>query len=267
VLNAEFLIRDRLNKISADWGIDTGFTVSPDSVKHLGIICDGNRRAAQEWGVPAFLGHRVGVEVIKGISRASRDWGIKALTFWVWSTENWNRDNEQVAFVMQLAEEFLPQKELLDELTENRVRFTHLGRKDRLPPTLTRTLQKLEESTRDFDNYYLNLALDYGGLNEMARGVRRIFDQFIMGKFDPNILDRREEVIYEFLDTSGQPLPDLVIRTGVRKREIPHTSGFMPLQTAYSGWIFLPDLFPNLTPERLIASIRDFEGYKRRFGQ
>lgn len=266
MLELDDLVREKLNEVNSRWNIPTDFKVSPNGVKHLAIICDGNRRAAEDWKVPAFLGHRVGVESIKGIAKATRTWGIDAVTFWVWSTENWSRDSEQVEFVMQLAERFLPQEELRNQLTQDRVRFTHLGRKDRLSPTLKAAIENLEGTTKDFDQYNLNLALDYGGLNEMTRAIRRMFDRFIDGKFDPSTLGNNENIMYDYLDTRGQSCPDLVIRTGVNSGEAPHTSGFMPLQTAYSGWDFIEDHFPNITPDTIIGSIKRFEGYKRRFG-
>ncbi len=261
------LIEGKINQVSNLWQAETDFRVSPEGPKSLAIICDGNRRAAREWGLPPFLGHRVGVEAIKGISKATRGWGIENLTFWVWSTENWSRDSEQVEFVMQLAQEFLPQQELLDELTQDKVRFTHLGRKDRLPPTLLESLDKLETATQSFDTYYLSLALDYGGLDEMARAIKTMFVRFKEGEFNPDLLTQKPEVIYGFLDTKGQVLPDLVVRTGVEEGEVAHTSGFLPLQTAYAGWDFIDDLFPNLTPNRLMNSIRKFENYRRRMGK
>lgn len=259
-------LQSRIDHVRGVWDTNSDF-IAPPSLQHLGIICDGNRRWAEEQGLPSYFGHRVGVEVIKGIARITRNWGVKALTFWVWSTENWNRNDEQVSFVMQLAEEFLPKEELLQDLQENGVRFTHLGRKDRLSATLSRSLEQLEIATAQFNDYYLNLALDYGGLDEVARGIQKMFDRYIKDEFSPGLLGVNEKMIYDFLDTAGQPLPDLVIRTGVKDGEVPHTSGFMPLQSAYSGWGFIEDLFPSLTPEKLISQIRYFEGYKRRLGQ
>lgn len=256
-----------INDIQATWRNCPKFQVDQEKLKHLAVICDGNRRAARLRDLPDYFGHRVGVEVIKGLAKASRLWNIKALTFWVWSTENWQRDSEQVEFVMGLAKEFLPKQELLDEFLENQVRFTHLGRKDRLPHVLENTLKKLEEATRNLDKYYLNLALDYGGLDEVARAVKQIGEFVKVGILDKNILSKQPDSIYEFLDTRGQFLPDLVIRTGIGQGEIPRTSGFMPLQSAYAGWVFLPDLFPDLTPNRLLEPIKQFLGYQRRMGR
>lgn len=254
-----------LKTIETTWQNIQEFKVDPEKLKHLAIICDGNRRAARTRGLNPYFGHRAGVEVIREIARACRDWDIRTLTFWVWSTENWEREKEQVKFVMGLAEKFLPEKKFLEELLENGVRFTHLGRRDRLPGAIRNVLEGLEKKTAQCDRYYLNLAMDYGGLDEMARGVRRMFADFQEGKFNPEILKETPQAILGFLDTAGQVVPDLVIRTGAREGEIPHTSRFMPLQS--DCWIFLPDLFPDLTPQSLLSPIQDFLEYERRFGR
>lgn len=267
ILTSEPLLDIWLSEIEARWKNVLEFKVDSERLRHLAVICDGNRRAAKERGFHPYFGHRAGIEVIKGTARAGRAWGIKTLTFWTWSTENWGRDQQQVDFVMGLAEKFLPREEFLEELQRNEVRFTHLGRKDRLPKAIRNTLENLEKQTVNFDRYHLNLAMDYGGLDETARAFGRIFEAFQKGEFNPEILRQTPQAILGFLDTVGQVLPDLVIRTGVKEGEIPHTSGFMPLQTAYSGWVFLPDLFPNLTPQSLLNPIQGFLGYERRFGR
>lgn len=260
-------LKDWLSEIETCWKDVPEFQADREKLKHLAVICDGNRRAATERGLNPYFGHRVGIETIRGIAKACRKWNIRTLTFWTWSTENWGREKEQVKFVMGLAEKFLPQKEFLDELVESQVRFTHLGRKDRLPESIITTFQNLERETQGFDQYQLNLAMDYGGLDEMARAVENMFTAFNEGKFNPEILQQTPQAILGFLDTANQVLPDLVIRTGAKEGEVPHTSGFMPLQTAYAGWVFLPDLFPDLTPQNLLSPIKDFLRYERRLGR
>lgn len=120
-----------LQEINSCWQQLPSLQVDNNKLKHIALICDGNRRAAEERGLPVFLGHRAGLEVIKGIAKAGRQWGINTLTFWVWSTENWERDNRQVNFVMRLTRNYLGQDELRRELVENEVRFRHIGRLDR----------------------------------------------------------------------------------------------------------------------------------------
>lgn len=255
------------NEVEVQWSNSPDFAVDTNKLRHLAIVCDGNRRAAIARDLNPYYGHTIGVEVIKGIAQVSRHWGIKVLSFWVWSTENWDRNNEQVEFVMELAQKHLSQDTFLQELIKGGIKFKHIGRKDRLPESVNRTLNQLEGSTDNLNDYYLNLCLNYGGLDEMARGIARMFEAHKRGNFDSSVLMNNPRSIYEFLDTAGQPFPDLIIRTGSEKGELPHTSGFMPLQTTYAAWDFIQDLFPELTPEILLHSITNFESYNRRFGQ
>lgn len=256
-----------LKEITNRWQAIPQFQADPEKLQHLVIICDGNRRAAQERMLPLEFGHLAGTEVIRGISRACRGWEIRDVTFWTWSTENWQRDAEQVEFVMNLAARLLSDPKLLEEFNHHNVRFTHLGRKDRLPPPVSRVISNLERQTATSDGYRINLAMDYGGLDEVARGVGKIIEAVQTGSLNPEMIKVNPQVILGFLDTANQVLPDLVIRTGVKKGEVLHTSGLMPLQTAYSGWVFLADLFPDLTPDSLLSPIQDFLEYERRFGR
>ncbi|MBU3957419.1 di-trans,poly-cis-decaprenylcistransferase [Patescibacteria group bacterium] len=256
-----------VTEIQDKWTQIPLFEIDPQKLRHLAIICDGNRRAARERGLPDFLGHQAGVETILGIAQAGRYWGINTLTFWVWSTENWERDKRQINFVMRLARERLSADKFKEELAENEVRFKYFGRSDRLPAMLRAKISVLENFTESFNRYHLNLAMDYGGLDEIGRAMIKMGGKNQRGEFDFARLRNDPRLLLDFLDTAGQPNPDLVIRTGVREDEVAHTSGFMPLQTAYAGWMFLPDLFPNLTPERLLSSIQQFVGYERRLGR
>lgn len=146
---------------------------------------------------------------------------------------------------------------------ENQVRFKHIGRSDRLPAGVRKAITNLEGLTASFNEYNVNLAMDYGGVDELARATARMIEAGVK----PEELRQRPEIIFDYLDTAGQPLPDLVIRTGNSEGEIPHTSGFMPIQTVYSSWIFSEELFPDLTPEGLLRPIQDFMTYERRQGR
>ena len=254
-----------LEEVKARWEKADRFSLSP-SCQHIAIICDGNRRAARERDLPPYFGHRAGIEVIRGISRTMRRWGLKTLTFWVWSTENWRREKKQIRYIMSLAAQYLGNRQFEKELIENKVRFVHLGRKDRLPAVILSALKRLEEKTKRFSSFYLNLAMDYGGEDEMARAVAKIIKASQEGRISLSTISARPELVLNYLDTAGQPKPDLVIRTGMKKGELPHTSGFMPLQTAYSCWSFIPDYFPDLTPKVLKREIEKFSRYRRRLG-
>lgn len=265
---AESVLNSWIKEIELRWRKIPPFSVDSEKLRHLAVICDGNRRAALARGLPELFGHRAGVEVIKGIARAGRKWGVHALTFWVWSTENWQRDREQIDYVMSLAQGHLAQAEFLRELRRNKVRFAHLGDIGRLPEGIANTLVRLEEATRDFEKFHLNLAMNYGGVDEISRAIYRMSITAQIGGLETGALsDNSREVLAKFLDTAGQPNPDLVIRTGMEEGEMFRTSGFMPIQTEYSVWDPIPDLFPDLTPESLLRSIEEFMGYKRRLGR
>jgi len=260
-------VEEWIAQIESRWKTIPEFEVDSEKLKHLAIICDGNRRAARERGFHDWDGHRAGVEVIKQIAQASRKWGIRTLTFWTWSTENWEREPKQIEVIMRLAAQGLNDPRLVEELRKEKVRFTHLGRKDRLPERVLIALNRLEEQTAEFNDYQVNLAIDYGGLDETARAIGRIIEDVQTGGLNSQIIQKNPQIILGFLDTAEQALPDLIIRAGVKTDEIPHTSGFMPLQSTYSGWAFLPDLFPNLTPQALLEPIADFTEYERRLGR
>ena len=189
------MVEKWLNEVENHWQNLPDLQVDPEKLKHLAIICDGNRRAAMERNLHPYLGHRVGVETIKGIARAGRVWGLDTLTFWVWSTENWQRDSEQVEFVMALANEFLPKGDLLQELLGNGVRFRHFGRKDRLSDNLSRIIASLEDKTSHLGRFRLNLGLDYGGLDEIVRAILRMDE----GGFDYKRLKETPNLLLQFL--------------------------------------------------------------------
>lgn len=263
----QILLKEWFANIESAWKNVPEFKIDTIKLKHLAIICDGNRRAARARGLPDYFGHRAGVETIKGIARASREWGLKTLTFWVWSTENWMRDREQVEFVMYLAGRFLSDKELIEELVDSQVKFRQLGRKDRIPKDVKNAIEALENKTEYLDKHNLNLALDYGGWDEIARAWVKMHEKAVK---DPALVKRILEdpkVISTFLDTEEQEFPNMVIRTGMEAGEILRTSGFMPLQTAYSGFFPVEEYFPDVAPIQLIEVIQKFQEYEMRKGR
>ena len=243
-------------QVKSLWEKIPQYQVNPQKLKYLGIICDGNRRAAIAKGFAnPFEGHRAGREVFRGIAEATRRWGLKTVTFWVFSTENWQRKDGTVPFLMKFFLETLREIDL-KELNEKGVRFRHLGRKDRINLALRRGLEKVERETMGNTIFNLNLALDYGGEDELVRTIQKM----IKDKIPPRKIDAA--LISSYLDASGLPDLDLIIRTGGEFR----TSGFMPFQSVYSEWYFTPTYFPDFTPKDLLAAICDFEQRERRFG-
>lgn len=223
---------------------------------HIAIILDGNGRWARSKGLPVTKGHEKGAEALKSIIRASRDWGIHTLTVWGWSTDNWKRPYTEKKKIFDLV--IKTTKETLEEAKKEGVRLHHIGRKDRLPKELMKVLNQAEEETKDNINHVLNLALDYGGRDEILRAVRNIVSD--------NVAHEKinEELFESYLDTADQPYPnpDLFIRTSGEQR----TSGYLPWQLVYSEFYFEESHLPDFTPEKLKEAILDFSRRRRRFG-
>jgi len=228
-------------------------TIVPD---HIALILDGNGRWARSRGLPVTKGHEYGAEALKKLIRTTRDWGIHTLTVWGWSTENWKRPCMEKKKIFDLVKRTI--KESLDEAKEEGVRFHHIGRKDKLPRDLMSMIRKAEKETENNTKYILNLALDYGGRDEILRAVKRIvLDNIEAEKIDEKLFD-------SYLDTAGQPYPnpDLFIRTSGEQR----TSGYLPWQMVYTEFYFEESHLPDFSPEKLKAAIIDYSRRRRRFG-
>ncbi len=228
-------------------------TVVPN---HIALILDGNRRWARARGVPTLQGHEAGFDAGKRVAKASREWGIHTFTIWGFSTENWDRSPEEIGYIMKLLYRFT--KEIRSDLKKEETRFVHLGRKDRLPKILVNSILKLEEETKYYKKHILNVALDYGGKDEIVRATQKIIKDGVA----PEKVD--EKLFESYLDTSGQPYPyvDLFIRPSGEQR----TSGLLPWQMAYAEFYWERDHLPDMTPEKLREAILDYSRRRRRFG-
>ena len=227
------------------------------NLHHLAIIPDGNRRWARKHGLPTFEGHRKGFEAARKLVKYARTVGIHTLTLWAFSTENWERTKEEVGYLMRLYAEMTDK--YLDEAEKEKVRIIHLGRKDRIPDYLLAKVENAEEETKNFTQNVLNIALDYGGRDEILRAINRIQNS------EFRVQSLNESNFNEFLDTKGQPYPspDLIIRTSGEMR----ISGLMIWQTAYSELLFLDKHFPDMTTADIDLAIREFAQRQRRFGK
>lgn len=223
---------------------------------HIAIVLDGNGRWARSRDLPTTKGHEQAAKNLIGLVEASRRFRVHTVTLWAFSTENWKRPPKEVAKIFSLVKGYI-KKELRRAKKEN-VRFYHLGRRDRLPKDLLEWIIKAEEETKQNTKHILNLALDYGGRDEIIRAVKRIVED----KIPSEKID--EKLFSSYLDTAGQPYPDpdLFIRTSGEQR----TSGLMPWQIVYSEFYFEEAHLPDLTPEKLRAAILDFSRRRRRFG-
>jgi undecaprenyl diphosphate synthase len=223
---------------------------------HIAFILDGNGRWARSRGLPVTKGHEEGAMAIKTAIRSARKWGVHTLSLWGFSTENWKRPYQEKRKIFNLV-----MKTIRDELTSAKkegVRFNHIGRKDRLPKELINLISKAELETKDNNKYVLNIALDYGGRDEIIRAVKKIIDEGVPSKK----ID--EDFFSSYLDTAGQPYPnpDLLIRTSGELR----TSGFLPWQMVYSEFYFESSHLPDITPEKVRSAILDYSRRRRRFG-
>ena len=221
---------------------------------HVAIIPDGNRRWAKQRHLTSFQGHQKGFDTLLEIGKKAREMGIKVLTIWAFSTENWQRSKGEVAYLMDLYEKMLDKFEK-DALKEQ-IRIIHLGRKDRINKRLKNKIVKIEETTKKFNKSYLNIALDYGGRDEMIRAINKV-------KTQDNVFT--QEQLSNNLDTQFLPYPDLdlIIRTGYEHR----LSGFMLWQSQYSEIMFVDKYLPDFSALDFEKIINDFVNIKRRFGK
>lgn len=219
--------------------------------QHVAIIPDGNRRWAKERGLPAFEGHRRGAENFEHLINKSRDLGVKCFTGWAFSTENWKRTEEENNFLFNLSRDFT--KKYKQKFLDEKTRFVHLGRKDRLPNDIVQTLTDMEEETKEYLGFTVAIAMDYGGHDELLRAITKINAL----KFEIT-----KENIEANLDTHKLPMPDLIIRTGGEQR----LSGFMLWQSEYAEFYFPKMYFPDFGPSELELAIKDYSNRERRFG-
>lgn len=223
---------------------------------HIAVILDGNGRWARAHNLPTTKGHEAGAVALEQIIENCRDAGVHTLTLWGFSTENWKRPPQEIKKIMDLVQKMIEKH--LEKSKKEGVRFVHIGNKDKLPNHLVKLLAKAEEETRMNDKYILNLALNYGGHDEILRAVKNIInDGVAVNKID-------EKLFSSYLDTAGQPYPnpDLLIRTSGEQR----TSGLMPWQMAYSEFYFEEDHLPDMTSDKLRKILLDYSRRRRRFG-
>lgn len=223
---------------------------------HIAIIPDGNRRWARSRGLPTFEGHRKGFDAAVKLCKTARQWGVHTVTLWGFSTENWDRSEEEVGYLMKLYEKLIA--DYLKDAMKDGVKLVHLGRKDRLPKSLIKSIAAAEEKTKNNTNYIMNVAIDYGGHNEIIRATKRMMDDGVTS----DVVSK--EMFEKYLDTHDQPYPyvDLLIRTSGEQR----TSGLLLWQMEYAEYYWEQDHFPDFTPEKLRSAILDYSRRRRRFG-
>ncbi|MGL4739422.1 MAG: isoprenyl transferase [Sarcina sp.] len=222
--------------------------------KHIAIIMDGNGRWAKKRGLPRTMGHKAGAETIRKVLRECDDLGVKYLTLYAFSTENWKRPKDEVNAIMKLLVEFL-RKEIA-ELHSNNVKVTTIGDLNKIPQFCQDEIAMAKDLTKDNTGVVLNVAFNYGGRDEIIRAVQKCIESGI------NSNELTEDIFENYLDTSGMPDPDIIIRPSGEQR----ISNYLLWQCAYSEFWYSNINWPDFKPEDLREAIYDFQNRDRRFG-
>lgn len=226
---------------------------------HVGIIMDGNRRWAKEKGMIPSLGHKAGADNLKKVAEACEKFGIKHLTVFAFSTENWKRSKDEVKYLMDLFLSYA--KSFRKRLNEKNYRVRMAGDKSALSEELQQEITYIEEATKNNDGLTINLAINYGGRAEIINATKNIAEKVKNGEI--SIEEINEDLINRNMQTYDSPDPDLIIRTGGEKR----LSGFLIWQSAYSEFYFTKVYWPDFDGEELNKAIIEYSNRKRNFGK
>lgn len=228
----------------------------PDNIPaHVAIIMDGNGRWAHARGLPRLAGHRAGVDNLRSVLEASVEYGIRILTIYAFSTENWNRPASEVQGLIAILEEVIDRE--LKSLHENGVQLRHIGILERLSPKLQDKVKQAIELTKDNQRLILNVAWNYGGRAEIVHAIQAIIQDGVQ----PDEIT--EDLVSRYLYTHASPDPDLIIRTSGEMR----VSNFLIWQGAYSELYVTPHYWPDFGPEELLEALHDYAQRERRYGQ
>ncbi|MCV2892145.1 polyprenyl diphosphate synthase [Lentibacter sp. XHP0401] len=236
----------------------TSDTDNKTGPRHVAIIMDGNGRWAQSRGRPRLFGHHAGAKRVRQIVEACPDLGVKYLTIFAFSTENWKRTQVEVAGLMGLFRRYISKE--ARALKDEGVRVRFIGDRVRLDDKLVKLMDELELLTSENDRVHLTIALNYGGRDEVSRATKRLAQDVAAGRLDPEKVD--EETLPRYLDTYVLPDPDLVIRTSGEAR----ISNFLLWQSAYAEYEFIDTLWPDFSPEIFAGLVNNYGNRDRRFG-
>lgn len=226
--------------------------------KHIAIIMDGNRRWAKEKGIEVKLGHKAGAENLEKLAYFANDLGLKYLTVYAFSTENWKRTKEEVGALMLLLRAYIDK--LLKRTTSDNIRIKVLGDIEKIDEGLRNDILKIVESTKNNTGLTLNIAFNYGGRDEITKAVKKIASKVASNEL--NMQDINEQLISDNLYTEGEPDPDLVIRTGGELR----VSNFLLWQIAYAEFLYVQKYWPDFSEDDLVDAIVTFQNRNRKFG-
>lgn len=226
--------------------------------QHIAIILDGNGRWAKAKGMPRNYGHVQGSKNVEKICEAAYKMGVKYLTVYAFSTENWSRPKSEVDALMKLLRNYM--KTCLKTAEKNRMRVRVIGDKTGLDEDIRTRIKELEEASKNNDGLNFQIAINYGSRDEMVRAIRKLAKDCIDGKVNPEEIE--EQTFEQYLDTKGIPDPDLMIRTSGEQR----LSNFLLWQLAYSEFYFTPVAWPDFNKEELIKAIEKYNQRDRRYG-
>ena len=225
---------------------------------HIAIIMDGNGRWAKKRGLPRTAGHTAGSEALRKIAKYCRQIGVKYLTVYAFSTENWKRPPEEVNGIMKLLKNYL--EEALRDMDKNGVRFRFFGDLSKLTPELQQLCKSTEDRSAAYNDVQVNMCLNYGGRDEIVQACRRFSEEVAAGTRQPH--DLNEQVLAGYLYSADVPDPELIIRPSGEQR----TSNFLLWQSAYSEYVFMDVLWPDFGPKELDEAIAQYHRRDRRFG-
>lgn len=223
--------------------------------QHVAIIMDGNGRWAIQRGLPRLAGHKAGTENLRRVIRASVEFGVKYLTIYAFSTENWGRPAEEVNGLMLILQNVIDRE--LNELHKEGVQLRHIGRLERLDPGIQKKVLSAIDLTKNNDRLVLNVAFNYGGRDEIVCAIQKIIKDGVPAE------DVTDELVNKYLFTAGVPDPDLIIRTSGELR----VSNFLIWQAAYSEWYITPTFWPDFDKEEYRRALESFSHRDRRYGK
>lgn len=252
------VMNDRLFNQINPWAEANATAVKVNTPAHVAIIMDGNGRWAKKRGLPRVAGHREGMKAITKVVEKAHELGIKYLTLYAFSTENWKRPKSEVNFLMQLPERFLAKE--LPKLMKNNVQVRMMGDADKLPDHTLQAVQEAVDATAENTGIVLNFALNYGGRHELVHVVQELARDVEEGRMKAEAID--EELITNRLYTNQIPDPDLLIRTSGEIR----LSNFMLWQLAYAEFWFTETLWPDFNEDGLAEAVIEYQQRKRRYG-
>lgn len=226
--------------------------------EHVGIIMDGNGRWAKKRGLPRSAGHTAGAQVFRKIARYCSNIGIRYLTVYAFSTENWKRPKDEVDALMRLFKDYL--EEAIRDFKDDSIILRFIGDRSAFSPELIALMEENEAESKDRDGMVLNIAMNYGGRAELITAMRQMAREAADGKLDPTSID--EQVVSDHLYTKGEPDPDLIIRPSGENR----TSNFLLWQSAYAEYVIMDVLWPDFKEKDLDAALIEYAKRNRRFG-